>query len=138
LIVSRGWALPTVPEGRPEEQGRGPGLAFVTIRNVSDTADRLTAASSPIAERAELRDYRMEEGKRVARRVAAIDIPAGRTLTLRPDGPHVALLGLRGDLVQGGLFPLSLEFANAGTVAVDVQVRRMAGPGGIPKTRGGR
>jgi hypothetical protein len=60
-----------------------------------------------------------------------LPIAAGRTVRLSPDGPHIALFGLRDILVSDSLFPLTLDFQRAGAVTVDVRVagrRRRAPP----------
>ena len=56
------------------------GAAYLTI--VSPTTDRLTAASSPVAKKVELHTMLMEGGVMKMRPLAAIDIPAGQTVTL--------------------------------------------------------
>jgi copper(I)-binding protein len=68
------------------------GAAYLTI--VSPTTDRLTAASSPVAKKVELHTMSMEGGVMRMRPLAAMDIPAGQTVTLSPGGTHIMLLGL--------------------------------------------
>jgi copper(I)-binding protein len=114
LEIKTPWARAT--PGHAEN-----GAAYLTI--VSPTADRLTAASSPVAKKAELHKMSMEGGVMRIRPLAAIDIPAGQTVTLSPGGMHIMLLGLTQPLHQGKSFPLTLSFEHAGprlvTVAID-------------------
>jgi copper(I)-binding protein len=99
LEIKTPWARAT--PGHAEN-----GAAYLTI--VSPTADRLTAASSPVAKKAELHTMSMEGGVMRMRPLAAIDIPAGQTVTLSPGGMHIMLLGLTQPLHQGQSFPLTL------------------------------
>ena len=46
------------------------------------------------------------------------------TVTLAPQGTHVMLMGLDEPLVAGERFPLTLQFATAGTVTVTVRRAR--------------
>jgi hypothetical protein len=56
------------------------------------------------------------------RPVGAIGIPAGAVVALVPSGYHVMLVGLHQPLVAGGNFPLTLSFAKAGKIEVEVSV----------------
>jgi periplasmic copper chaperone A len=105
LEIKTPWARAT--PGHAEN-----GAAYFTI--VSPTADRLTAVSSPVAKKAELHTMSMEGGVMRMRPLAAIDIPAGQTVTLSPGGMHIMLLGLTQPLHQGQSFPLTLSFGQAG------------------------
>jgi periplasmic copper chaperone A len=106
------------------------GAVYSTI--VSPTTDRLTAASSPVAKKVELHTMSMEGGVMRMRPLAAIDIPAGQTVTLSPGGTHIMLLGLTQQLRQGQSFPLTLSFDNAGPRQVTVAIEKVGakGPGG--------
>jgi periplasmic copper chaperone A len=123
LEIKAPWARAT--PGRAEN-----GAAYLTI--VSPTTDRLTAASSPVAKKVELHTMSMEGGVMRMRPLAAIDIPAGQTVTLSPGGMHIMLLGLTQPLRQGQSFPLTLSFDHAGSRQVTVAVEKAGamGPGG--------
>ena len=106
------------------------GAAYLTI--VSPTTDRLTGASSPVAKKAELHTMSMEGGVMRMRPLTAIDIPAGQTVTPRPGGTHIMLLGLTQPLREGQSFPLTLSFDHAGPRQVTVAIEKAGamGPGG--------
>jgi copper(I)-binding protein len=106
------------------------GAAYLTI--ISPTTDRLTAASSPVAKKAELHTMSMEGGVMRMRPLTAIDIPAGQTVTLSPGGTHIMLLGLIQPLREGQSFPLTLSFDQAGPRQVTVVIEKAGaiGPGG--------
>jgi copper(I)-binding protein len=123
LEIKAPWARAT--PGHAEN-----GAAYLTV--VSPTADRLTAASSPVAKKAELHTMSMEGGIMRMRPLAAIDIPAGQTVTLSPGGMHIMLLGLAQPLHQGQSFPLTLSFEHAEPLQVTVAIEKAGamGPGG--------
>jgi periplasmic copper chaperone A len=106
------------------------GTAYLTI--VSPTADRLVAVSSPVAKKVELHTMSMQGDVMKMRPLAAIDIPAGQPVTLRPGGMHIMLLGLTQPLREGQSFPLTLSFDHAGPRQVTVAIEKPGamGPGG--------
>jgi periplasmic copper chaperone A len=103
--------------------------AYVTI--MSATGDRLTGASTPAAQTAELHTMTMDGGVMKMRQVDGIDLPAGKTVTLKPGGYHIMLTGLAQPLTEGQSFPLTLTFDKAGTREVTVAVQKVGsmGPG---------
>lgn len=105
------------------------GAVYLTI--VSPTTDRLTAASSPVAKKAELYTMSMEGGVMRMRPLAAIDILAGQTVTLSRGGMHIMLLDLGQPLREGQTFPLTLSFEHAGPRQVTVAIEK-AGAIGPP------
>ncbi|MEM7545089.1 MAG: copper chaperone PCu(A)C [Pseudomonadota bacterium] len=50
--------------------------------------------------------------------LTGLPIPAGTGASLAGDGAHVMLMSVSGDLTPGRLFPITLEFQNAGEMAV--------------------
>ena len=121
LEVSNAWARAT--PGSAEN-----GAAYLTIQ--SPTADRLLSLSSPVAKKAELHTMSMEGMVMKMRPLADLDIPAGQSITLKPGGQHVMLLGLDAPLREGQSFPLTLTFEKAGTRTVTVAIEKpgAAGP----------
>ena len=53
-----------------------------------------------------------------------VDVPAGGKTALEPGGLHVMLIGLKAPLKEGDKFPLTLTFAKAGKVDVEVIVEK--------------
>lgn len=109
------------------------GAAYLTME--SRTPDRLTGASTPVAQHAELHHMTMHGNIMQMRQVAGIDLPAGKPVTLRPGAFHLMLLDLKQPLHQGEKFPLTLQFAKAGTRQVEVTVEGIASMG--PNERAG-
>lgn len=98
------------------------GAVFMKIENKSGTADRLIAASSPVADKVEFHTHIVENGVAKMRPVAAIDLPPGATTELKPGGLHVMLIGLRQQLKEYDSFPLTLTFEQAGQLEAEVLV----------------
>ena len=115
VVVEQPWA-------RAALQG-GNGGAFLTLRNTGTAPDRLLSASSPLARTTEIHETVREGEVMRMRPVSAIAIPAGGSVTLRPGGAHVMLVGLSGALRAGTTVPLTLTFERAGTVEVQVAVQ---------------
>jgi periplasmic copper chaperone A len=115
LEVSNAWARAT--PGRAET-----GAAYVTIQ--SPTADRLLSVASPVAKKVELHTMEMAGMVMKMRPIAALDIPAGQPVTLKPGGEHIMLIGLEHPLREGQSFPLTLNFEKAGARTVTVAVEK--------------
>jgi copper(I)-binding protein len=58
----------------------------------------------------------------------AMDLPAGKAISLDPAGWHVWLSGLNRPLRTGQAFPLSLRFEKAGEQTITVSVIAPAAP----------
>lgn len=124
LKVVTAWA-------RATPGGAKVGAAFLEIQGAPDGDDKLLGASSPIAGAVELHDHIKDGGIMRMRRVEAIPVPAGKTVTLKPGGLHLMLLELKAPLVEGDAFDITLTFEKAGTIKVNAPVQKigaMTGP----------
>ena len=100
----------------------GTATTFLTIRNLSDTADELIAVRSPIARHVVLTTRTgpdPETGPRAV--VADLTISADGTLTLSPFGNDVVLQDLT-PFETASTVPLILTFRHAGTVTIEATV----------------
>lgn len=113
----------TAAWARASAGGAKAGAAYLSLANGGPSADRLLAASTPVAAKAELHTHLNENGVMKMRRVDGVDLPAGGSVEFAPGGLHVMLMGLAKPLAEGDSFPLTLTFEHAGTVTVGVQVR---------------
>ena len=68
----------------------------------------------------------MGMGAMVMQQIMALDLPAGETVNLEPGGYHVMLIDLAEPLVEGDTFNLTLDFAEADDLTVEVVVRTEA------------
>ena len=99
------------------------GGGFLSISNRGAAADRLLSASSPAARAMELHTMVRDGDVMRMRPVEAIEVPAGQTVTLRPGGLHMMLIGLSQPLRVGETVPVTLRFERAGEVRVDLSVQ---------------
>ena len=98
------------------------GAVYFDVR-VTGAGDALVAAATEIAEDAQLHEIATVDGSAMMREVAGgIPIAPGGSVSLRPGGYHVMLLGVAEVPAPGETFTLTLEFERAGRVTVDVAV----------------
>jgi len=81
-------------------------VAFMQITSSSDA--RLVKAESPVAKLVELHQMVMKNNVMKMQAAPAIDLPAGKLVELKPDGYMVMLTGLKQQIKQGDLIPISL------------------------------
>ena len=110
------------------------GAVYMTLDNKSGTADRLTGASSDVADKLQIHEMKVENGVMQMREVAdGLAIPAGGSVVLKPGSRHVMLIGLKKPLTAGEKFSLTLTFEKAGNISVSVPVQAM----GATQDKGG-
>jgi copper(I)-binding protein len=115
--------------GRNSPMAAQNGAFYMTIRNGTDQDEQLLSASAEICDTTELHEMFMQEGDVMGMRPVEggiIDIPAGETVSLQVGGLHVMCLGKRSQLDVGDEVPITLEFAQAGTVEVSAEIRETA------------
>jgi len=123
IKITEAWA-------RATPGGAQTAAAYVTVESAA--GDRLTGASTPAAQKAEIHEMTMDGNVMKMRQVDGIDLSAGKPVTLKPGGYHIMLSGLARPLQEGQTFPLTLDFAKAGAHQVTVNVEKVGamGPGG--------
>ncbi len=109
------WAKPSIGQAKA-------GAAFFVIFNNGSSDDRLVAAKSDVSELVELHTHSMDGGIMRMRPVEAIVVPAGDAAELAPGGHHIMLLNLKGPLVAGETFPVTLVFEKAGEITIEVKI----------------
>jgi hypothetical protein len=124
LAVRDPWSRAT-PPGTPM------GAGYMEIVNEGDRPDRLIGARSPAAREVQLHLSIEEDGTtRMERQRDGVLVPAGASVVFAPGGYHLMLMGLHERLRDGERVPVTLEFAQAGTIEVELAVRPLAGGGG--------
>lgn len=102
---------------------------YMGISNAGAEADRLIGIETAIAKRVTLHTTEHgADGVARMRQMAGVEIPAGDTVVLEPDGMHVMLMGLTGPVQEGALLPATLIFERAGRVEITFMVDP---PGGM-------
>jgi copper(I)-binding protein len=99
------------------------GAGYLTITNKGTADDTLVSASSPVAGVTQVHEMKMEGDVMKMNEVeGGLVIPAGQSVTLEPGGLHIMLMDLKQQLVEGTTFPVTLTFANAGNIEVELAV----------------
>jgi copper(I)-binding protein len=101
------------------------GAIYLSVTNTGAAPDRLVAASTPVAEKAELHEMKMTNGVMEMLPVSSLAIAPGKTLVLQPGGYHVMLLGLKAPMKEGEKVPLTLTFDHAGKREVMADVAKV-------------
>lgn len=100
------------------------GAAFMVIHNETGAADHLVDAKSDVAEKVELHTHE-EDANGVMRMIhveEGFDLPKDGTIEMARGGKHVMFLGLKQELKNGDMVPVTLVFEKAGEVAIEVPV----------------
>ncbi len=103
--------------------GGAMGAMYMTIRNPTDTPDRLIKAESNVSAVVELHNMAVKDGVMTMYPVEAIEIPANGAAELKPGSFHVMLIGLNRDLVAGETMSVTLTFEQAGEVTLQAPIR---------------
>ncbi|MBU0746034.1 MAG: copper chaperone PCu(A)C [Gammaproteobacteria bacterium] len=122
--VEGAWARASV-------QGQKGTGAF--MRLTSKDGARLVRAESPAAGVTEVHEMKMEGDVMKMRAVPALELPAGKTVELKPGGYHVMLLDLKAPLAKDSSVPITLVFQDAKGAESKLQLNVPVGttpPGG--------
>ncbi len=115
ITVTHPWATPA----HRSADGKG----YLSLRNKGQKPDQLLSATAEVAARVELYSAIQDDNVLKIRPVDALEIPAGKTVRLKPGKSHLMLIGLKKPLEDGQHFPVVLQFQHAGTVTVDMFVQ---------------
>ena len=115
LDISHPWVAPT-PDVKV------PAIVRFDIKNTGKQADRLVSASTPAATRVEIVDAAGGASAAKSAAVPTFEVGPGQSVSLSVEGVHLRLIGLKKPLSAFDTFELTLNFAKAGKVAVEVLV----------------
>jgi copper(I)-binding protein len=129
LGVTPVWAqgAPTVDHAWARATTAQTGAAYLVVHGAG--ADAVTGFSTPAATTAALHRTQSVGGVMEMRPVESLPLQAGQNVKLAPGGLHVMLMGLKHPLKPGDHFPLTVSFAHAAPVTVDVTVGRAGASG---------
>lgn len=91
------------------ETSEATAAVYMVIHGLTKRGDRLTAVSTPI-------------GKAELRPKPALDVPGGKELALKNGAAHIEVSGLTKPLAPYDSFLMTLTFARAGKIEVEVMV----------------
>ena len=117
--VTDPWVRATVPQQKISG-------AFMQISSSRDS--RLVEVRSPVAGVVEIHEMAMDKGVMRMRPVPGVDLPAGRTVALKPGGYHVMLVDLKRQLKEGESVTLTLVVQDKNGKRESVEVKAMVRP----------
>ncbi len=103
VAVTDAWVRATVPQ----QQTSG---VYMTLTAAQDA--RLVGASSPVAAAVEIHQTRMGNNTARMRHARAIELPAAKSVELKPGGYHLMLLGLKRQMKEGESVSIRLIVEN--------------------------
>ncbi|MDC8784731.1 copper chaperone PCu(A)C [Roseateles koreensis] len=115
--VSQPWVRATVAQ----QKATG---AFFKLTAKMDS--RLVEVRSPVASEVEVHEMAMEGNTMKMRAVPALDLPAGKTIELKPGSYHVMLMGLKAPVNVGDSVPLTLVFEGKDKIRETVDIKAEA------------
>lgn len=117
IILEHPWS-PATPNGAAT------AAAYMSIENHGRSDDRLLGGSVPVAAKVEVHAMSMANGIMSMHALSdGLKIPAGMTVNLEPNANyHLMISGLKSALKDGTKLPLTLHFAKAGDVHVEIPV----------------
>ncbi|WP_448587694.1 copper chaperone PCu(A)C [Thermocrinis sp.] len=94
--------------------------AYMKIENKGTEADKLIDASNNVSKITEL--HETVDGK--MRKISAIEIPAKKTVELKPGGLHVMIIDLKEPLKEGQTVEITLKFEKSGEMKIQAPVKK--------------
>lgn len=118
LGIDRPWAPPSIGTLTT-------GAVYLTVHNSGPVIDRLLRIEGRVARQIMMHTTTIDSaGVAKMRRAVSLEIPPQGAITLVPGGTHAMLVGLVQPLKEGDRFPVTLVFERAGSIPVEVEVRR--------------
>ncbi len=119
VTVKEPWVRATVPQLKTTG-------AFLQITSVQDA--RLVEARSPVAGVVEIHEMAMEKDIMRMRAIKGLDLPAGKTVELKPGGYHVMLMDLKQQIKEGETVPMTLVIEGKDKKRSTVEVKASVKP----------
>jgi periplasmic copper chaperone A len=114
LIVSHLWS--------PETSARSDAVeVFITMSNRGETPERLFSASTPFTADGRFQAPIIVDGILRITEVPSIEIGPGQTITLQRGAATLILADVKRPLTAGNHFEMTLKFATAGELKVEVE-----------------
>lgn len=116
-VVDDAWVRATVA-GQPSTG------AFMHITASSDR--KLVEVQSPAAKTVQIHESKMENDVMSMQPVASVPLPAGKSVAIVPEGYHVMLIDLVGQIKVGDQVPLTLIVEDSKGVKESIEVKAQA------------
>lgn len=104
-----------------------PAGGYFTLRNNSDAAKSLTAASSPACKELMLHESLHKGGQDQMAMASAVAVPPHGSVSFAPGGYHLMCMQPASSMQPGATVPVTLRFQDGGTLTQDFSVRGPTG-----------
>ena len=134
-MIGAGLSAPTAP-ARADEPGvtlsapwmrllirARPAAGYFTLHNNTATARELTGASSPACGDLMLHQSMNMGGQDKMVMVSKVTVPAHGSISFSPGGYHLMCMQPAATMKVGGTVPVTLRFADGGTLQADFPVK---------------
>ena len=98
--------------------------AYLSLSNGDGAADTLLTVTTPYAGRVTLHDSRSDGARVRMEELARLELPGGTSVEMEPGGLHLMLTDLKVALPVGHQLPLTLTFARAGVMNIEIPIER--------------
>lgn len=105
VTVASAWVRPTVP---------GQTVAGAYLKITSTSQAYLVGGSSPVAKTVEVHEMSMTDNVMKMRPVKRLELPAGKTVELKPGSYHLMMIDVVHPLKTGDKVPLTLTVEEGG------------------------
>lgn len=119
VTVEGPWVRATVPQ----QKATG---AFMQLSAQQDM--RLVEVRSSAAAVVEIHEMKMENDIMRMRAVSGLDLPAGKTVELKPGGYHVMLIDLKQQIKDGDVVPITLVLEGKDKKRETIELKALARP----------
>jgi copper(I)-binding protein len=119
VTVKEAWVRATVPQQKAT-------AAFMQLTSVH--GGRLLEARSPVAKVVEIHEMSMANQVMRMRPVEAVELPAGKTVELKPSGYHIMMMELAGQIKEGDSVPLTLVVEHKDGKRESIELKVVARP----------
>lgn len=100
--------------------------AYMKIVNPGDADDQLLSVTSPIAGSTMIHTTEVDsKGVATMEMIDALDIPAGKTVELKPGGTHIMLMDLKEPVTGKDAIELDFKFKNSGNMIIMAPVKQI-------------
>ena len=123
IMIKDPWARASISKN---------GASYLTIMNHGKHPEKLIGVMAPVAKRVELHTHKNDNGVMRMREIKNIPLPPHGSVSLKPGGHHIMMIGLNRRLKLGDEFPLTLIFEKRGNITVTVKVRHAGALGRTP------
>ena len=98
--------------------------AFMTVTASSDS--KLLSVQTPVAKLVQIHEMSMKDDVMKMQQVDSVALPAGKPVSFDPNGYHIMLMNLTGQIKDGDKVPLTLTVENAKGEKESIQVEAVA------------